>query len=247
MGAMRAPAAPPPSQGSPRRFASVQMPAVDAPLSSGRMLDDNLDFDIDIDSDAGGALELDCLPSSHRTRVEQPRQLSHEAPPASRPRPMSHEAPPASRPRPMSHDPPASRPSPSPLARTMASRAETPPSSGRMAAAGPRRSSSSSHEVVDTHAALAAFAGFGDPPSGILDTPTYAMRVIMRRRALKADLARARLRRSPDVGLYEASLRTADAGAVRMGLVVSAVMLALGLALVAAALHLLVSSLLGFG
>jgi hypothetical protein len=92
---------------------------------------------------------------------------------------------------------------------------------------------------VDTHAALVAFAGFGDPPPGIFGAPGYALRVILRRRTLRADLARARLRRSHDVLLYEASLRTADDDAVRMGLVVWGAMLTLGLVFLAAAVQLL--------
>ena len=54
---------------------------------------------------------------------------------------------------------------------------------------------------------------------------------------LRADLARARVRRSQDVSLYEASMRTADDAAVRNGLVVMAVLLVLAGLLVAAALH----------
>jgi len=204
--APRAPA----SQGSPRRFTTVQMRPVEVPPPSGRMLDDALSFDIDID--AGGALELDCLPSSHGTRVEQPRQTWHDAPPASRPTPM---------------------------ARTLSSRGMTPPPSG------PSRSpSSSSFKAVDTHAAFVAFAGFGDVPAGIFGTPAYAWRVMRRRRALKADLARARLRRSPDVGLYEASLRVADRGALRTGLVAWALLLTLGVLLVGAAAYVVAGPLL---
>jgi hypothetical protein len=76
--------------------------------------------------------------------------------------------------------------------------------------------------AVDPHAALVAFSGFGDPPAGVSGMPGYAARVILRRRALRRDLELARLRNSHDVGLYEAALRTADDGAVRIGLIVTA-------------------------
>lgn len=202
MQAVRAPSLPAPvfKLTAPRRYATVQMPAV-VPLSTGRMLDDSFDFDID----SAGALELDCLPSSHHTRVEQPRQSRLE------PR----------------------RATPAPMAR-ISPRGILPPP---MSSSGARRSSSTV-AAVDPHAALVAFAGFGDPPPGLFGTPTYALRVIFRRRALNADLALARERRSPDVGLYEASLRTVDAGAVRMGLVVATMMLTLTVLLVAAVVHL---------
>ena len=75
---------PPPVTGAkprgPRRYDTVQMAAIAPPLSAGRELHD---LDIDIDIDADGALELDSLPSSHRTRVETPRpSMLHGAPPA---------------------------------------------------------------------------------------------------------------------------------------------------------------------
>lgn len=196
----------PASQG---RRSTVQMRAVEAPRSSGSMLDESLSFDMDIDIDAGGALELDCLPSSHGTRVEQPRQMSHEPPPVS-------------------------RPTPRPMAQTMASRWIAPPPSEPRSGPG---SSSSAHKAVDAHAAFVAFAGFGDPPSGILGTPGYALRVILRRRALRSDLALARRRRSPDVGLYEASLRMADKGALRTGMALWAIMVVLCVVVVGAVLH----------
>ena len=55
------------------------------------------------------------------------------------------------------------------------------------------------------------------------------MRVLARRRALERDLARARRRRSPDVGLYEASLRTANKPALRNGLILIVVISSAGL------------------
>lgn len=89
--------------------------------------------------------------------------------------------------------------------------------------ADPRRSpglAGSSSPAIDPHAAIVAFAGFGEPPSGIWGTPAYAMRVIERRRVLRAALFRARSLRSQDVGLYEAALEAADGAAVRKGIVV---------------------------
>ena len=182
------------------------MRAVAAPLSAGPMLDENLDFDMDSEV----ALELDGMPSSHRPRVEPPRQTGYEPPPVSGPTART-------------------------MARTLSSPgiAPSPPSGPR---SGPRRSSS--HQVLDTRAAFVAFAGFGDPPSAILGTPRYALRVILRRRSLRADLALARRRRSPDVGLYEASLRAADEGAMRTGLALWAIMLLLAVLLGGAGLHL---------
>ncbi|HSO34187.1 MAG TPA: hypothetical protein VLT33_16745 [Labilithrix sp.] len=93
--------------------------------------------------------------------------------------------------------------------------------------------------MSDTHAAFVAFAGFGDAPAGILGTPGYAVRVILRKRELRADLARARVRRSQDVSLYEASLRTSDDGAVRNGLVLMAALLVLAGLFVAVGVHFL--------
>ena len=91
---------------------------------------------------------------------------------------------------------------------------------------------------VDPHAALVAFAGFGEPPATIWSTPFYAARVIVRRRALRADLASARRRRSADVGLYEASLRAADDDAVRNGLTFAAALFTFFMVVVAAAVQL---------
>ena len=87
---------------------------------------------------------------------------------------------------------------------------------------GPRssRTLASTLPAIDPHAALVAFAGFGDPPDSVWGTPAYAMRVLDRRRVLRAALARARRLRSQDVALYEAALGAADAGAVRTGILV---------------------------
>lgn len=174
------------------------------------MLDDDLGFDIDLDAD--GALELYCLPSSHSTRVEQPRQQSPETSSAPRSVPRVRTVPRGILPPP-------------------------PPAPGA-----PRRTSSS-QIAIDTHSALLAFAGFGDSPTGVFGTPAYAVRVTVRRRALRADLARARQRKSHDVGLYEASLRTADDAAVRMGFIVAAMLLVLGVLLAVTLVHVLIGPL----
>jgi hypothetical protein len=85
-----------------------------------------------------------------------------------------------------------------------------------------------------------AFAGFGMAPDNLSAAPTYAFRVLARRRVLRRDLAIARARRSPDVELYEAALRTADEKVVFRGLamVLGVVLGALGAC--AAAIELLI-------
>ena len=199
-----------PSSGT-RTFPTVQMMAVSredaAPLSSGHMLDDGLGFDLDLDAD--GALELDCLPSSHRPRVEQPRQSELEPPPVSRP---------GTNTRPRGVLPPAP--------------------AWPMASAGPQRISSSTHKATGTHAAYAAFAGFGDPPATVLAQPGYALRVVLRKRELRGDLARARISRTQDVALYEGALCTADDAAVRNGILMMVALLIVVAAAVAVAVHL---------
>ena len=186
------------------------------PRSSGRMLDDAIEFDFDAD----GALELDCLPSSHSPRVEQPRQTQHEPPSVSWPT------------------------SPTPPTRPRGVLPPAPP--WPMASAGPRRTSSSTYEAAGkparpsgTHAAFVAFAGFGDVPPGMLAQPGYAVRVLLRKRELRGDMARARVRRAQDLALYEGALRTADDAAVRNGLLMIVMALVLGGLSVAALVHLL--------
>ena len=204
----------------PRHFSTVQMMAVGheevPPLSAGRMLDDAIEFDFDAD----GALELDCLPSSHSPRVEQPRQTQLEPPPVSWPTPTATPT------RPRGVLPPA------------------PP--WPMASAKARRTSSSTHKVADTparpsgtHAAFVAFAGFGDVPTSISRLPGYAVRVMLRKRELRGDLARAHIRRSQDIALYEGALRTANGCAVRNGLLMIVMALVVAGLSVAALLHLL--------
>ena len=67
---------------------------------------------------------------------------------------------------------------------------------------------------------VGAFAGFGVPPNALLETPAYAMRVLRRSWMLRRLLAIAREQESRDVGLYEASLRSADLRSVASGLAV---------------------------
>jgi hypothetical protein len=92
-----------------------------------------------------------------------------------------------------------------------------------MAAVEPPRRSSTTMAAVDPHDALVAFSGFGVPPVSVFGAPAYAARVILRRRTLRREMALARLRHSQDVGIYEASLRTADDVAVRNGILVTGV------------------------
>lgn len=90
---------------------------------------------------------------------------------------------------------------------------------------------------LDQHGAIVAFSGFGDPPARILAMPGYAIRVMRRKRVLKAELARAKQRSSHDVGLYEAALRAADDAAIRSGFIVMAMALVLALLLGATVLQ----------
>lgn len=64
-----------------------------------------------------------------------------------------------------------------------------------------------------------AFAGFGLPPETIAGAPAYAVRVLLRKRILRAGLAVARRQRSADVELYESALRTADQDSYAKGLI----------------------------
>jgi hypothetical protein len=102
------------------------------------------------------------------------------------------------------------------------------PSALRLADAPPSRRSP--HSAIDPLAALVAFAGYGDPPATLWGTPAYAMRVFERRRVLRAALFRARSLRSQDVGLYAAALEAADDAAVRKG--VTIVLVAVAIAIV---------------
>jgi hypothetical protein len=97
----------------------------------------------------------------------------------------------------------------------------------------PGRPQSSPQHTIDPHTAIVAFAGFGDPPATVWGTPAYAMRVIERRRVLRAALFRARSLRSQDVGLYEAALEAADGPAVRKGIVIVVLTVAIAFAICA--------------
>jgi hypothetical protein len=200
-----------PAQTGPRRYNTVQMEAI-APLSAGRELHE-LDFDFDIDAD--GALELDSLPFTRDSHGTHGTHGSH-AEPARPSGQLARVTPPA---RPSGQ---LARVTPPPMARMTPGPMLPPAPAWPMASSAGRRSSSQM-AAVDPHAALVAFAGFGDPPASVWGTPAYALRVIMRRRDLRRDLALARRRHSPDVGLYEASLRTSDDAAVRNGIIVTAV------------------------
>jgi hypothetical protein len=81
---------------------------------------------------------------------------------------------------------------------------------------------------------IVAFAGYPSPPVALGDTPRYALRVLARRRVLRAQLLLARRHRSADIGLYETALTSADEGAVRKGLALIGGAIALGLSAVAA-------------
>ncbi len=188
----------------PRRYASVQMEAITPPRSAGRELDD---FDFDFDIDADGALELDSRPSAHLMRAETSRL------------PTSGEAPAARSSGSLAAGTPPRRSS----STTAAVGAPRRSSSTTMSAVEPPRRSSTTMAAVDTHDALVAFSGFGMPPVSVFGAPAYAARVILRRRTLRRELALARLRHSQDVGIYEASLRTADDVAVRNGILVTVV------------------------
>lgn len=210
----------------PRRYPTVEMRAFEPPNASGADLTD-FGFDFDFDIDADGALGLDCLPSSQNTREESRWQSTPEAPSAGMGPEARRESATAVR-----RDSAATpalvlrRTASTQMPRVTASSATRRTASGQILPPAPSipvtvpgRRSSQSIAAVDPHAALVAFSGFGDPPDGLWASPAYALRVIARRRALLRDLASARARRSPDVGLYEASLRTADDAVVKKGLI----------------------------
>jgi hypothetical protein len=110
-------------------------------------------------------------------------------------------------------------------------------SPGRATPASMPRTTPAAMPVIDAHASLVAFSGFGNPPSSLFGTPMYAARVIRRRRVLRRDLELARLRHSHDVGFYEAALRTADDEAVRKGILLSAVFFTMVTALLSTVVH----------
>jgi hypothetical protein len=99
---------------------------------------------------------------------------------------------------------------------------------------------SSTQKAHDPRPGIVAFAGYGLPPESLGAAPAYAVRVIMRKFALRDDLRIARLRRIQDVSLYEAALEAADEGAVTKGLALIAATVIGGVgAVVAAAAFLL--------
>lgn len=215
----------------PRRYETVQMRALEPSRSSGA------DFDFDIDAD--GALDLDCLPSSQNTREEVRWHSTPEVPSARMGTGPRHESPTGRAVRRDSTTAPAlavHRPSTT-TQHVTSSAAMRSTASGQILPPAPSfpvnipgRRSSQSVAAADPHSALLAFSGFGDAPRGLWAAPAYALRVIVRRKALLQDLAAARARHSPDVGLYEASLCTADDDAVRRGVIV---MFAVALGIVA--------------
>jgi len=56
------------------------------------------------------------------------------------------------------------------------------------------------------------------PPAKVWQAPMYTVRVIMRQLEIRSELESLRRRRSPDVPLYEAALRSYDAKSFRLGL-----------------------------
>lgn len=66
------------------------------------------------------------------------------------------------------------------------------------------------------HAAI--IGKYPPPPAKIWQSPMYAVKVVMRQFEIRSDLESLRRRRSPDVPLYEAALRSYDAKSFRLGL-----------------------------
>lgn len=230
-------AAAPSREGGPRRTGTLKMPAVrpfeDATPPSGRMLDD-LDF---LSSEHPPvALELGALPAGHGA---QATMAGGKLPQSVRftPRPMEAvRAPSSARTR---------------AARDLAAAPPGPPSAGRIqvssleleALASPPTELATSVSpfpvvpppVVDPRPGVVAFAGFGIVPDRVAELPTYAFRVLARRRVLREGLKLARARRPQDVELYEAALACADDDAVTKGLGLALAVLVLGVAAVVAA------------
>lgn len=67
----------------------------------------------------------------------------------------------------------------------------------------------------------ATIGKYPPPPAAIWQSPIYAVRVIMRQFEIRSDLESLRRRRSPDVPLYEAALRSYDAKSFRLGLAIN--------------------------
>jgi len=83
-----------------------------------------------------------------------------------------------------------------------------------------------------------AFAGYGVAPTSWIDAPTYALRVIARRRVLPRELevARKRRGRTDEVELYEEALHTADEAAYSKGMAVLGLIIGLAAAAVITAI-----------
>jgi len=64
-------------------------------------------------------------------------------------------------------------------------------------------------------------ARYPTPPEKWFQTPVYAMKVLLRQFELRQDIASLRKKRSPDVPLYEAALKTHDGKNFAIGLVIT--------------------------
>lgn len=73
----------------------------------------------------------------------------------------------------------------------------------------------------------ALVAKYPPPPRAIWESPVYACKVLWRQFELRRDLESLRRRRSPDVPLYEAALRTHDPKAFAVGLAITCAGIAL--------------------
>lgn len=226
------------SASSPRRTGTLKMAAVrpfeDAtPPPSGRMLDD---LDFLASEHPPVALELGALPAGHGARETM---AGGKLPQSVRftPRPMEAvQAPSSTRTAELRDARPALIPPSSGRAQVSSLELEalaTPPTelatSVSSLAIGPL-------PAVDPRPGIVAFAGFGIVPDAVGELPTYALRVLARRRILRDGLKVARARRPQDVELYEAALACADEDAVAKGLGLAVAVLVLGVAVVAAAI-----------
>ena len=93
--------------------------------------------------------------------------------------------------------------------------------------------------AADTKAVIAAFAGYGAPPTSLWQTPGYALHVFRRRRELAQDLAYARRGRSPDVALFEAAIDAYDSSSASAGKIILGALVFAFVALSVAALVLI--------
>ena len=165
-----------------------------------------------------GALELD-LPSHHQ--AQSPRSMP--AAPSRPPAPQSIQ-PHRAQPLPVRSSAPQSAPSMPPVRSPPPSsfhpqEASIPPQSGPQSIQ-PRYPATTSADPASL------IARFPSPPTKLHETPLYALHVLARQYELRQDLASLRKRRSPDVALYERALHTHDARTLRLGLLLSAAVLA---------------------